>query len=126
MSSPSSQVFLDALHSPGFVQLMSDMMREGRSAYWPDTQFDDSPVHLDLNKPMSVWLLVGLLHPHHTCWVLPGTYRLWSLRVCRLLQCHLHRLCSQASQQHQGRPAELHVVEGAASEAICSYLILYG
>ncbi|MED6188011.1 hypothetical protein PIB30_081876 [Stylosanthes scabra] len=42
MSSPSSQAFLDALHSPGFEQLMSGMMRESGSAYRPDTQFDGS------------------------------------------------------------------------------------
>ncbi|MED6148598.1 hypothetical protein PIB30_054569 [Stylosanthes scabra] len=57
MSSPSQQAFLDALHSPGFEQLMSDIMREGGSAYRPDTQFDGSPVHLDLKEPMS-----GLSH----------------------------------------------------------------
>ncbi|MED6209285.1 hypothetical protein PIB30_053197 [Stylosanthes scabra] len=53
MSSPSSQAFLNALHSPGLEQLMSDMMRDGGSAYRPDTQFDGSLVHLDLNEPMS-------------------------------------------------------------------------
>ncbi|MED6146126.1 hypothetical protein PIB30_031718 [Stylosanthes scabra] len=53
MNSPSSQAFLDALHSPGFEQLMSDMMREGGSGYRPDMQFSGSPVHMDLNEPMS-------------------------------------------------------------------------
>ncbi|MED6205609.1 hypothetical protein PIB30_019167 [Stylosanthes scabra] len=37
--------------------LMSDMMRKSGSAYRPDMQFDGSPVHLELNEPMS-----GLLH----------------------------------------------------------------
>ncbi|MED6215761.1 hypothetical protein PIB30_001382 [Stylosanthes scabra] len=50
---PSQQAFLDDLHSPGFEQLISDIMREGGSGYRPDTQFDGSPVHLDLNEPMS-------------------------------------------------------------------------
>ncbi|MED6145939.1 hypothetical protein PIB30_029793 [Stylosanthes scabra] len=65
MSSPSSQAFLDTLHSPGFEQLMSDMMREGDSAYRPDMQFDGSPVHLDLNEPMS--------GPSHLFMALGGT-----------------------------------------------------
>ncbi|MED6175591.1 hypothetical protein PIB30_079822 [Stylosanthes scabra] len=51
-STSRAQAFLDALHSPGFEQWMSDIMREGNSAYRPDTQFDGSPVHLDLNEPM--------------------------------------------------------------------------
>ncbi|MED6137860.1 hypothetical protein PIB30_068955, partial [Stylosanthes scabra] len=53
MSSPSQQAFLDGLHSPGFEQLISDIMREGGSGYRPDTQFDGSPVLLDLNEPIS-------------------------------------------------------------------------
>ncbi|MED6146606.1 hypothetical protein PIB30_036091 [Stylosanthes scabra] len=65
MSSPSSQAFLDALHSPGFEQLMSNMMREGGSAYRSDTQFDGSSVHLDLNEPMS--------GPSHVFMALGGT-----------------------------------------------------
>ncbi|MED6179901.1 hypothetical protein PIB30_005361 [Stylosanthes scabra] len=52
MSSPSQQAFLDDLHSPGFEQLISDIMREGDSGYRPDTQFSGSPVHLNLNEPM--------------------------------------------------------------------------
>ncbi|MED6119000.1 hypothetical protein PIB30_007890 [Stylosanthes scabra] len=124
MSSPSQQAFLDALHSPGFEQLMSDIMHEGGSAYKPDTQFDGSPVHLDLNEPMfgpsHLFMTLGgtppsASHMSGASW----TYHLWSLRVCQLLQCHLHRLSSQASQEHQGRPAELRVVEGAAPKAIC-------
>ncbi|MED6200794.1 hypothetical protein PIB30_088718 [Stylosanthes scabra] len=58
MSSPSQQVFLDGLHSPGFQQLIDDNMLEGSSGYRLDTQFDGSPVHLDLNEPMS-----GPSHP---------------------------------------------------------------
>ncbi|MED6134559.1 hypothetical protein PIB30_038019 [Stylosanthes scabra] len=42
---------------PGFEELISDIMREGGSGYRPDTQFNGSPVHLDLNEPMS-----GLSH----------------------------------------------------------------
>ncbi|MED6169564.1 hypothetical protein PIB30_022505 [Stylosanthes scabra] len=53
MSSPSQQAFLDGLHSPRFEQLISDIMREGGGGYRPDTQFDGSPVHLDLNERMS-------------------------------------------------------------------------
>ncbi|MED6128714.1 hypothetical protein PIB30_100681, partial [Stylosanthes scabra] len=67
---------------------------------------------------MSLWLLVELLHQQHTCRVNPGTYRSWSLPVCQLLQCHLHQLSSQTSQQHGGGPAELHIIQGAAPEAI--------
>ncbi|MED6132533.1 hypothetical protein PIB30_019861 [Stylosanthes scabra] len=43
------------------------MMREGGNAYRPDTQFDDSPVHLDLNEPMSgpshVFMALGGIPP---------------------------------------------------------------
>ncbi|MED6205529.1 hypothetical protein PIB30_018517 [Stylosanthes scabra] len=53
------------LQQPGFEQLMSDIMREGGSAYRPDTQFDGSPVHLDLNEPMS--------GPSHLFMALGGT-----------------------------------------------------
>ncbi|MED6119489.1 hypothetical protein PIB30_012396 [Stylosanthes scabra] len=65
MSSLSQQAFLDALDRPGFEQLMSDIMREGGSAYRPDTQFDGSPIHLDLNEPMS--------GPSHLFMALGGT-----------------------------------------------------
>ncbi|MED6193565.1 hypothetical protein PIB30_020709 [Stylosanthes scabra] len=65
MGSPSQQAFLDGLHSPGFEQLISDIMREGGSGYRPDTQFDGSPVHLDLNEPMS--------GPSHLFMALGGT-----------------------------------------------------
>ncbi|MED6109533.1 hypothetical protein PIB30_034658 [Stylosanthes scabra] len=123
MSSPSQQAFLDALHRPGFEQLMDDIMREGGSGYRSDTQFDGSPFHLDLNEPVSdpshLFMALGGTPPSASH--VPGaswTYRLWSLRVCRLLQCHLHRLSSQARQQHQRGHAELHVVEDAAPEAI--------
>ncbi|MED6132292.1 hypothetical protein PIB30_017726 [Stylosanthes scabra] len=68
-SAPTQQTqggaFLDDLHSPGFKQLISDIMREGGSGYRPDTQFDGSPVHLDLNKPMS--------GPSHLFMALGGT-----------------------------------------------------
>ncbi|MED6154955.1 hypothetical protein PIB30_001096 [Stylosanthes scabra] len=65
MSSPSQQAFLDGLHSPGFEQLISDIMCEGSSSYGPDTQFDGSLVHLDLNEPMS--------GPSHLFMALDGT-----------------------------------------------------
>ncbi|MED6121669.1 hypothetical protein PIB30_032325 [Stylosanthes scabra] len=65
MSSRSQQAFLDGLHSPGFEQLISDIMREGGSGYRPDTQFGGSPVHLDLNEPMS--------GPSHLFMALGGT-----------------------------------------------------
>ncbi|MED6193555.1 hypothetical protein PIB30_020699 [Stylosanthes scabra] len=53
MSSPSQQAFLDGLSSPGFQQMISDIMLEGGSGYKPDMQFDGSLVHLDLNEPVS-------------------------------------------------------------------------
>ncbi|MED6133708.1 hypothetical protein PIB30_030566 [Stylosanthes scabra] len=53
MSSPLQQAFLDGLSSSGFQQMISDIMLEGGSGYRPDTQFDGSPVHLDLNEPVS-------------------------------------------------------------------------
>ncbi|MED6191014.1 hypothetical protein PIB30_111853, partial [Stylosanthes scabra] len=65
MSSPSQQAFLDGLHSPGFEQLISDIVREGGSGYRPDTQFDGSPVHLHLNEPIS--------GPSHLFMALGGT-----------------------------------------------------
>ncbi|MED6173317.1 hypothetical protein PIB30_058236 [Stylosanthes scabra] len=104
--------------------MISDMLLDGDGGYRMDTQFDGSQVHLDLNEPVPVhlmysWLLVGLLHQQHTCWVDPGRYRSWSLPICRLLQRHPHRLSNPTSQQHVGGPAELHVVEAAAPEAIC-------
>ncbi|MED6169219.1 hypothetical protein PIB30_019513 [Stylosanthes scabra] len=40
-------------------------MLEGGSGYRPDTQFDGSPVHLDLNKPVS--------GPSHLFMALGGT-----------------------------------------------------
>ncbi|MED6209315.1 hypothetical protein PIB30_053487 [Stylosanthes scabra] len=130
MSSPSQQAFLDGLSNPGFQQMISDIMLEGGNGYRPGTQFDGSSVHLDLNEPVfgpsHLFMALGGTPPSASH--LPGaswTYHLWSLRICRLLQCHLHRLSSQMSQQHRGGPAELHVVEGAAPEAICSSLIPY-
>ncbi|MED6130715.1 hypothetical protein PIB30_003292, partial [Stylosanthes scabra] len=58
MNSPSQQAFLDGLDSPRFEQWISDIIREGGSGYSPDTQFNGSPVHLDLNESMS-----GPSHP---------------------------------------------------------------
>ncbi|MED6220208.1 hypothetical protein PIB30_042718 [Stylosanthes scabra] len=60
-------VFLDELSSSGFQQMISDILQEGDGGYRPDTQFDGSQVHLDLNALclvhcMCLWLLVGLLH----------------------------------------------------------------
>ncbi|MED6134304.1 hypothetical protein PIB30_035866 [Stylosanthes scabra] len=52
-ASTSQLAFLDGLHSSGFQQLIDDLMHEGGSGYRPDTQFNSSLVHLDLNKPMS-------------------------------------------------------------------------
>ncbi|MED6124026.1 hypothetical protein PIB30_055146 [Stylosanthes scabra] len=65
MSSPSQQAFLDGLSSPVFQQMISDIMLEGDSGYGPDTQFDGSPVHLDLNEPVS--------GPSHLFMALGGT-----------------------------------------------------
>ncbi|MED6160212.1 hypothetical protein PIB30_049252 [Stylosanthes scabra] len=53
MSSPTQQAFLDGLSSPGFQQMISNIMLEGGSSYRPDTQFDGSLIHLDLNEPVS-------------------------------------------------------------------------
>ncbi|MED6181534.1 hypothetical protein PIB30_020104 [Stylosanthes scabra] len=44
--------FLDGPSSLGFKQMISDIMLEGGSGYRPDTQFDGSQVHLDLNEPV--------------------------------------------------------------------------
>ncbi|MED6132574.1 hypothetical protein PIB30_020220 [Stylosanthes scabra] len=57
MSSPSQQAFLDGLSSPGFEQLINDITLEQGGGYRPDTQFDGSQVHMDLNEPVS-----GLSH----------------------------------------------------------------
>ncbi|MED6131976.1 hypothetical protein PIB30_015126 [Stylosanthes scabra] len=65
MSSASQQAFLDELSSQGFQQMISDIMLEGGSGYRPDTQFDGSPVHLDLNEPVS--------SPSHLFMTLGGT-----------------------------------------------------
>ncbi|MED6158174.1 hypothetical protein PIB30_030344 [Stylosanthes scabra] len=56
-STSQPQAFLDGLSSPGFQQMISDIMLEGGSGYRPNTHFDGSPVHLDLNEPVS-----GLSH----------------------------------------------------------------
>ncbi|MED6120700.1 hypothetical protein PIB30_023465 [Stylosanthes scabra] len=53
MSSPLQQAFLDGLSSPGFQQMISDIMIVGGGGCRPDTQFDGSQVHLDLNEPVS-------------------------------------------------------------------------
>ncbi|MED6120706.1 hypothetical protein PIB30_023471 [Stylosanthes scabra] len=97
------QAFLDGLSSLGFQQMISDIMLEGSSGYMPDTQFDVSQVHLDLNEPVS--------GPSHLCMALGGTppsaahvpggsweVPFMELPVYRLLQHHLHRLRSQTSQ----------------------------
>ncbi|MED6195467.1 hypothetical protein PIB30_038071 [Stylosanthes scabra] len=67
MSSPLQQALLDGLSSPGFQQMISDIMLEGNSGYRPDTQFDGSPVHLDLNEPVSgpslLFIALGMTPP---------------------------------------------------------------
>ncbi|MED6180022.1 hypothetical protein PIB30_006512 [Stylosanthes scabra] len=65
MSSPLQQAFLDGLSNPGFQQMISDIMLEGDGSYRPDTQFDGSQVHLDLNEPVS--------GPSHVFMALGGT-----------------------------------------------------
>ncbi|MED6191926.1 hypothetical protein PIB30_005406 [Stylosanthes scabra] len=47
------RVVLAPVRRPGFQQMISDIMLEGGSGYRLDTQFDGSPVHLDLNEPVS-------------------------------------------------------------------------
>ncbi|MED6169872.1 hypothetical protein PIB30_025286 [Stylosanthes scabra] len=56
---------LDGLSSPGFQQVISEMLLEGDGCYRPDTQFDGSQVHLDLNEPVS--------SPSHVFMALGGT-----------------------------------------------------
>ncbi|MED6108346.1 hypothetical protein PIB30_023114, partial [Stylosanthes scabra] len=104
MSSPSSQAFLDTLHSPGFEQLISDVMCEGGSAYKPDTQFDGSPVHLNLNEPMSgpshVFMALGGTPPSASH--VPGA----SWDVPFLEPAHLPTpLVSLLPAEHPGEPA---------------------
>ncbi|MED6131302.1 hypothetical protein PIB30_008636 [Stylosanthes scabra] len=61
------QAFLDGLSSPGFQHFISDMLQEGDSGYRPDTQFDGSQAHLDLNEPVSgpsnVFMVLGRTPP---------------------------------------------------------------
>ncbi|MED6109088.1 hypothetical protein PIB30_030422 [Stylosanthes scabra] len=59
------QAFLEGLSSPGFQHFISDMLQEGDGGYRPDTQFDGSQVHLDLNESMS--------GPSHMFMTLGGT-----------------------------------------------------
>ncbi|MED6179713.1 hypothetical protein PIB30_003513 [Stylosanthes scabra] len=44
---------LDGLSSPGFQQMLREICFEGDGSYRPDTQFNGSQVHLDLNEPVS-------------------------------------------------------------------------
>ncbi|MED6147005.1 hypothetical protein PIB30_040041 [Stylosanthes scabra] len=48
-----SQGLLDGLSSPGFQQMISDILLDGDGGYKPDTQFDGSQVHLVLNEAVS-------------------------------------------------------------------------
>ncbi|MED6193230.1 hypothetical protein PIB30_017196 [Stylosanthes scabra] len=51
-----SQALLDELSSPGFQQMLSDILLPHDSGYRPDfdaTQFDGSQFHVDLNGPVS-------------------------------------------------------------------------
>ncbi|MED6222316.1 hypothetical protein PIB30_063173 [Stylosanthes scabra] len=64
-STSQAQAFLDGLSSPGFQHFISDMLQEGGGGYRPDTQFDGSQVHLDLNEPVS--------GPSHVFMALGGT-----------------------------------------------------
>ncbi|MED6111989.1 hypothetical protein PIB30_057467 [Stylosanthes scabra] len=53
------------LSSPRFQQKISDILLDGDGGYRPDTQFDGSQVHLDLNEPVS--------GPSHAFMALGGT-----------------------------------------------------
>ncbi|MED6147028.1 hypothetical protein PIB30_040136 [Stylosanthes scabra] len=64
LASPS-QPMLYGLSSPGFQQMISKILLEGDGGYRPDTQFDGSPIHLDLNEPVS--------GPSHMFMALGGT-----------------------------------------------------
>ncbi|MED6185265.1 hypothetical protein PIB30_055404 [Stylosanthes scabra] len=63
--SRSHRALLDGLSSPGFQQMISDILLDGDGGYRPDTQFDGSQVHLDLNEPVS--------GPSHAFMALGGT-----------------------------------------------------
>ncbi|MED6193949.1 hypothetical protein PIB30_023965 [Stylosanthes scabra] len=65
ISSPLQQEFLDGLSSPTFQHFISGVLHEGDGSYRPDTQFDGSQVHLDLNEPLS--------GPSHLFMALGGT-----------------------------------------------------
>ncbi|MED6171138.1 hypothetical protein PIB30_037952, partial [Stylosanthes scabra] len=119
MSSPSQQAFLYGLSSPEFQQMISDIMLEGGSGYRPNTQFDGSPVHLDLNEPVSgpshLFMALGGTPPS-AAHVPSGSWEVLFMEPARLPTPPASP--AHTSQQHVGRPAELHVVEGAALEAI--------
>ncbi|MED6200519.1 hypothetical protein PIB30_085927 [Stylosanthes scabra] len=104
MSSPSQQAFLNGLHSPGFEQLISDIMREGGSGYRPDTQFDGSPVHLDLNEPMSgpphLFMALGGTHPSASH--VPGAS--WDIPFMEHVRLPTPPV-SPAPAEHPGEPA---------------------
>ncbi|MED6217437.1 hypothetical protein PIB30_017684 [Stylosanthes scabra] len=63
LSFPSQQAFLDGLSSPGFQQMINDILLEGDGGYRPETQFGGSQVHLDLNElvsgPSHIFIALG-------------------------------------------------------------------
>ncbi|MED6182055.1 hypothetical protein PIB30_025131 [Stylosanthes scabra] len=87
LSSPSQQSFLDGLSSPEFQQMISDILQEGDGGYRPDTQFDGSQVHLDLNEPVSgpshVFMALGGTPPS-TAHVPGGSWEVPSMEPARL------------------------------------------
>ncbi|MED6108501.1 hypothetical protein PIB30_024530 [Stylosanthes scabra] len=51
----STQAWLDGLSSPGFQQMIDEILMPGDGGYRPEfdgTQLDDSQVHFDLNEPV--------------------------------------------------------------------------
>ncbi|MED6106359.1 hypothetical protein PIB30_004134 [Stylosanthes scabra] len=130
MSSPSQQAFLDGLSSPTFQNFISGVLHEGDGGYRPDTQFDGSQVHVDLNEPLSgpshLFMALGGTPPS-AAHVPGGSWDIPFTEPARLPtpQRHLHQLSNLTSQQHWDGPAKLQVVEGAAPEAICSFLMLF-
>ncbi|MED6180609.1 hypothetical protein PIB30_011645 [Stylosanthes scabra] len=64
-ASTSQAAMLDGLSSPGFQQMINDILLEGDGGYRHDTEFDGSQVHLDPNEPVS--------GPSHVFMALGGT-----------------------------------------------------
>ncbi|MED6146819.1 hypothetical protein PIB30_038220 [Stylosanthes scabra] len=87
LASPSSQAWLDGLSSPGFQQMIEQILMSGVGDYrsefedtqYDGTQFESSQVHLDLNELVSslsqVFMALGgtppLAHMPGPSWKMP-------------------------------------------------------